>query len=121
MIKVFKATTLLMSALAFITASGTTLAGNTAEKMERAGYQCFNDGPSNWTHCWREEKIGNPVIPIKVFSVDGSEFLGTELLLRDDIYKGQSCPQDGLEFWSFLDFGGGLGYYACHHFHTGHH
>jgi hypothetical protein len=121
MIKFFKTATLLMAALAFSIASGTTLAGNTAEKMERAGYACFNDGPSNWTHCWREEKIGNPVIPIKVFSEEGSEFLGTELLLRDDKYAGQPCPRDGLDLWDHLDFGGGLGYFACHHYHTGHH
>ncbi len=121
MSKFFKSTILLMSAIAFITASGTVLAGNTAEKMESAGYACFNDGPSNWRHCWREEKIGSPVIPIKVFSVDGSEFLGTELLLRDDKYEGQPCPQDGVDFWDHLDFGGGLGYFACHHYVTGHH
>jgi hypothetical protein len=116
-----KSTILLMSALAIFTASGTALAGNTAAKMARAGYDCFPAGPSTWTHCWRAEKIGFPALPVKVFTEDGSEFLGTELLLRADVYEGQSCPQDGLEFWSLLDFGDGLFYYACHHYHTGHH
>lgn len=120
-LKLFRITTLLVAALAFFVASGTVVAGQTAAKLERAGYECFNDGPSNWTHCWRANKIGNPVIPVKVFTELGSEFLGTELLLRDDIYAGQPCPQDGLEFWDHIDFGEGLGYFACHHFYTGHH
>lgn len=94
--------------------------GHTAGQLENAGYLCFNAGPSNWTHCIRESKIGGPAIPVKVFSEDGSEFLGTELLLREDIYSGQGCPQDGLETWDF-PAGPGDAYYACHHFHTGHH
>lgn len=94
--------------------------GHTADQLDKAGYLCFNAGPSNWTHCIRESKIGKPSIPVKVFSVDGSEFLGTELLLRGDIYSGQGCPQDGLDVWAF-PAGPGDAYYACHHFHTGHH
>jgi hypothetical protein len=95
--------------------------GHTADQLDRAGYTCFNDGPSNFKHCWIQSKIGNPVIPVKVFSEDGMTFLGTEQLLRDDIYAGQPCPQDEIDLWDFIDFGGGLGYFACHHFYTGHH
>jgi hypothetical protein len=119
--KLFNTTTVFVILLAAFMVSGTAQAGNTAAKLKRAGYACFNDGPSNWTHCWIESKIGNQVIPIKVFSEDGTEFLGTELLLRDDVYRGQPCPQDGLALWEFLDFGDGLGYFACHAFYTGHH
>ncbi len=76
-------------------------------------------GPSNWTHCVLERHFGNPVIPVKVLSEDGGQLLGTEQLLREDIYSGQPCPQDGLDFWDFL--GEEFPYFACHHFHTGHH
>ena len=100
-------------------ASNSAIAGNTADKLERAGYACFNAGPSDFRHCWLERHIGNPVIPIKVFSPDGSEFLGTEQLLREDIYAGQPCRQDGIDPWDFL--GEDFPYFACHHFHTGHH
>lgn len=119
--KIAKLTTIIVSmAATMLLASGANARnGHTAQQLERAGYSCFNDGPSNFKHCWLERHIGNPVIPIKVFSPDGSEFLGTEQLLREDIYAGQPCPQDGIDFWDFL--GDAFPYFACHHFHTGHH
>jgi hypothetical protein len=100
----------LVSSLAF--------AGVTADKLYRAGYTCFPTGPHDWIHCLRAEKFGYPSVPVKVFDEDGIEFLGTELLLRYDIYDGQPCPQDELEEWDFLEE---PPYYACHHFKTGHH
>lgn len=92
--------------------------GLTADQLVTAGYDCFPAGPNDWIHCLLGRKFGQQSIPVKVFSVDGSEFLGTEQLLRDDIYAGQSCPQDGLGQW---DSQGVPGYFACHHFETGHH
>jgi len=90
----------------------------TADKLVAAGYDCFPAGPNDWIHCLLGRKFGQRVIPVKVFSTDGSEFLGTEQLLREDTYGGQPCPQDGLALW---DSQGVPGYYACHHFDTGHH
>lgn len=100
-------------------ASGANAGGLTAEQLTRAGYTCFNAGPisTNWMHCLLERKFGQRVIPVKVFSEDGNEFLGTEQLLREDIYAGQPCPQDGLDQWDSLAV---PGYFACHHFETGH-
>ena len=87
--------------------------------LENAGYACFPAGPNLWIHCLLERKLGQRSIPVKVFSDDGSEFLGTEQLLREDIYRGQQpCPQDGLDIWDPLAVDG---YLACHHFETGHH
>ena len=116
---VLKSTILLMGTLAFFT--GPAIAGgHTATQMEEAGFTCFPAGPiiTNWTHCLDLDKFGTPVVPVKVFSEDGIEFLGTELLLREDIYSGQPCPQDDLDLW---DPDAVPGYYACHHFSTGHH
>ena len=108
-------------AAAMLFASGASAqAGHTEAQLSNA-YTCFTDGPSAFRHCWIASKVGNPVIPVKVFSPDGMTYLGTEQLLRDDIYAGQPCTQDGIDLWDFLDFGGGLGYFACHHFFTGHH
>ena len=98
--------------------SGVAAAGHTASQMEQAGYFCFNAGPANWTHCLNPGLLGNPAVSVKVFSEDGSEFLGTEQLMRYDIYSGQPCPQDDLNQWDFLVE---PPYFACHHFHTGHH
>lgn len=44
--------------------------------------------------------------------------LTAEQLLRTDLYAGQPCPQDGLGSW---DSEAVPGYFACHHFSTGHH
>lgn len=56
-----------------------------------------------------------PSIVVRVFTPDGT-YAGTELLLRSDLYAGQTCPQDLLGTWDFLPFG--AGYYACHRFDT---
>lgn len=108
----------IISATTLFVLSGSAIAGNNAEKKAKAGFACFNAGPSNWTHCWRAKDFSEPAIPVSVYSEDGSEFLGTELLIRQDLYHGQPCPQDGGEEWELNE---SLGYYACHHFETGHH
>ena len=117
MSKFLKTTILLMSALAFF-ANPAVAGGHKSAQMDRAGFDCFNAGPSNFMHCLRFEHFGNPAVPVKVFSEDGNVYLGTELLLRPDIYNGQPCPQDSGDFW---DFNEDAEYFACHHFHTGHH
>jgi hypothetical protein len=107
-----------LAAIILFAGGGNAQAGHTAEQMANAGYFCFNAGPANWTHCLNPRLLGNPAVSVKVFSEDGSEFLGTEQLMRYDIYSGQPCPQDDLNQWDFL---GEPPYFACHHFHTGHH
>ena len=93
--------------------------GYTAEKATRAGQDCFPAGPEAWIHCMHLDKLvnGRRSVPVLVFSVDGSQFLGTELLLHEDVYAGQPCPQDDLELWGPL---AGTPYMACHHFLTTH-
>ena len=103
---------------AALSGGAATAGGLTSAQLERAGYACFPAGPNDWTHCLLERRLGQRSVPVKVFSVDGSEFLGTEQLLRADVYRGQPCPQDGLELW---DSQAVPGYFACHHFDTGHH
>ena len=86
--------------------------GNNASQLEDAGWTCFNAGPNNWIHCMKKDPAAGPsTIPVKVFSVDGEEFLGTELLIRNDLYNGQPCPQEGGGEYDQLPFG----YRACHH------
>jgi hypothetical protein len=102
--------------IGFYAAAAPPQGGHTADQLKK--YFCFNAGPSNWKHCLNPRLLGNPSVSVKVFSEDGSQFLGTEQLIRYDIYSGQPCPQDGLDQWDFL---GDPPYFACHHFHTGHH
>ncbi len=62
-------------------------------------------------------------IQVMVFGETGHPFLGSEILVRADIYNGQPCPQDNLDHYHPLDFDeppdGITDYYACHHFDTG--
>ena len=101
-------------------ASNAVARGLTAEQLTRAGFDCFPAGPNDWTHCLNFRHLGKPAVRVLVFAKDedGGMLLGTEQLIRQDIYeKGlQPCPQNGLDMW---DFDASLGYYACHHFETG--
>lgn len=86
--------------------------GHTASQLEGAGWQCGPAGPNDWIHCLKKDPADGPsAIPVKVFSVDGEEFLGTELLIRADLYHGQPCPKEGGGEYELLPFG----YRACHH------
>ena len=118
--KVRRITTLMVSlAVIGLFASGANAGGLTSNQLSEAGVDCFNAGPNDWIHCLSLQKFGKPAVPVLVFTEDGSEFLGTEQLLREDIYirGGPPCPQDGLESW---DSESVPGYFACHHFETGH-
>lgn len=115
--KIRSVTAIMVSLVAMVLfASGSSARGVTAEQLARAGFDCFNAGPNDWTHCLSFRHFGNPSVRVMVFTEDGEQFLGTELLLRGDIYAGQPCPQNGLDAWDFDD---GIGYFACHHFDTG--
>ena len=107
----------IMLAVAVTTASAH---GGTSSQLENAGWFCFNAGPNNWTHCnppGTNMKNAPPAtIQVKVFGEEGHPFLGTEILVRADLYSGQPCATDGGETYHFL--GEEFPYYACHHFST---
>jgi hypothetical protein len=52
---------------------------------------------------------------LRAFTPEGV-FAGIEVLIRQDLYASQPCPQDSLVVWDFLPFS--AGYYACHRFDT---
>jgi hypothetical protein len=88
-------------------------AGHTSSQLEGAGWNCFNAGPNGWLHCMKKNPADGPsTIPVKVFSADGSDFLSTELLIRDDLYNGQPCPQEGGGEYGYVP---DIPYRACHH------
>ncbi len=114
----------LAAAMTLVAAPAALADGYTASTAEHAGSFCFNAGPDNWTHCLDTQQIGNPSIQVKIFSEAGDVFLGTEQLVRDDIYSGHPCPQDNLDTWDGplgpdLDGDGEGDYFACHNFDTG--
>ena len=59
-------------------------------------------------------------LKVKVFTEDGLTFLGTEILIRADLYGGQPCATDGGGEYVLLDAGAPfpIAYRACHHFDT---
>jgi hypothetical protein len=100
-------------------------AGHTSDQLANAGWDCIPAGPSLWIHCAPPsvdfpEDVGKgerATIQVKVFGVSGSPFLGTELLVRADLYNDNTpCAQDGGGEYGTL-----AGYRTCHHFYTGHH
>ncbi len=93
---------------------------HTSDQLEKAGWSCENAGPFNWTHCFppgtNMKEAPPATIQVKVFGEEGLPFKGTEILIREDLYKGQPCATDDGGMYHFL--GEDFPYYACHHFGT---
>lgn len=134
LVPVLAAVLLLLLAVTVAYAGG----GHTSDQLVKAGRTCIPAGPNHWIHCFPStitfpDDLANGVpatAQVKVFTNpddthEDQEFLGTELLIRKDLYENgeQLCPQDlhegepgtyhylGDEFPFFP-------YYACHHFDT---
>jgi hypothetical protein len=91
--------------------------GVTVDQLQRAGAVCFP--VEGQPHCIVPGGLTSSAsIPILVFDTAdaGGAFLGTELLLRADLYAGQPCPQDVPLFLPGDATGLGADYYACHHY-----
>jgi hypothetical protein len=104
------------AALAF----GTPVSANslTVPQLQAHGWTCPT--PGGLPHC-RPPGLeagpagGLPEISILVFDPTGTELLGTEHLVRPDLYNGQPCSKDPDPVtggYTLL----GNGYYGCHHF-----
>lgn len=104
--------------------AGTALGrGVEPDKLERAGWSCFP--AQGVVHCVPD---GDAVFSgdantsiVLAFAPTGNQtdFLGTELLIHQDLYNGQPCPQDEVTGGdgSYIDLSGmGLPYFVCHHF-----
>jgi hypothetical protein len=75
--------------------------GNNPAQRTKAGWLCIVAGPHDWVHCFPPGAFSsNPSVTVQVFDTDDvtstdATFLGTEILLRADLYAGQPCAQDG--------------------------
>jgi hypothetical protein len=91
-------------------------------QLTRAGWTCF-DVPGLGVHCQpRGAEASDASISLSVFdttdpSSTDADFVGTELLIRADLYRGQPCPQEGMDHYHALDLFGdpAIDFYACHH------
>lgn len=98
--------------------------GNSPAKLARAGWLCVNAGPNALVHCFPPGAFQSTAsVSVKVFDTtdvesDDAHFLGTELLIRADLYEGQPCAQNGGEYELLPASVTGLpaDYRACHHY-----
>jgi hypothetical protein len=98
--------------------------GNSPAKLGNAGWTCFPvEGLG--VHCVPPSKDlggGAASIPVLIFDTNDpgatqAPFNGTEILIHDHLYRGQPCPQEGLD--EYVDLSGeGLPYFACHRYDT---
>ena len=88
------------------------------------GWMCFNvEGLG--VHCFSPGALSSPAsISILVFDTDDptdmdAPLLGSEILIRADLYAGQPCPTEGGGEYAFLPAtatGLPADYRACHHY-----
>lgn len=110
-----------MTALLMAVMAGTAAAGNgsgpSPDRLQDAGWDCFPIPLG--THCTQHldalESGEATAVPVMVFDHESEDLLGTELLIHDDVFSQQPCPQDGGEY---LKVEGP--YWACHHYETSH-
>jgi hypothetical protein len=113
----------LVAALAVFAVRGDTAQahGISPAQLSDHGWNCF-DVPGLGVHC-QPPGDGSSSATLTFLYFDTSDpndedapFLGTEILVRADLYNGQPCPQEGLDEYTGLDLFGGpeVDYYACH-------
>jgi hypothetical protein len=107
--------------LGFVLSAPADARGPSNVRLAEHGWLCLSTGPHSWVHCFPPStSLGEDVgVAVLVFDstdagVDGNP-LGTELLIHEDIFHGQPCPQDAGGEYEPVE---GLPYLACHHFAT---
>jgi len=113
----------LLSALLVFTFVGVAQArGLTPDTLTNAGWICAVAGPNGWIHCFPSGDFASfASMTVRVF--DGADFLGTETLIRSDLYGGQPCATDGGGLYHELPSSETpfpVDFMACHHFDTSH-
>ena len=107
------------SILAFNAAAATASGdGLTAAQLKAQGWTCVLVPDENLLHCrtpGSEPLVTGPTqLDFLVFDASGATLLGTEHLIRSDLYHGQPCNGTPTGPYEFIPRG--PGYYACHHF-----
>lgn len=97
--------------------------GNNPDQLMEAGWICMGPPAPDW-HCipprYDFDVVvagGYASVPVKVFSGAGV-FLGTEILIHEDLYHEQPCPPDEVIYLNGppIPEPQRIPYYACHHF-----
>ena len=106
---------------AFATAVASS-GGHTADQLIKAGWECITP-PNDNVHCTKTiEQLGTAErVTFRVFSIATGEYLGTEMLVHHDAFKGEPCPSDpsstgGRGQYTNLQPILGIPYWACHRY-----
>jgi hypothetical protein len=125
-----RASWIIVVALSFVllAAGGAFAGGKGPAQLTRAGWLCVNAGPDDYVHCFPPGAFrADASVAVRVFETtdtgaESAHYLGTELLIRDDLYAGQPCAQNDGEYELLPASETGLpaDYRACHHYATEH-
>ncbi len=114
--------TLIAVAVAAIGSSAASSGGgHTADQLLNAGWECVTP-PGDNVHCTKAiEEIGSAErITFRVFSSATGAFLGTEMLIHENVFKGEPCPTDPPSGrYTYLGPILSLPYFACHRYDSG--
>jgi hypothetical protein len=108
-------------AVAAATATGASAQGVSQSQLEDAGWDCPDVAGA--IHCAPSGGLARVLtgeaetMTFLVFSNTDGEFLGTEQIIRADVFHGQPCPTDPPS-GQYTDLGSllGLPYFACHRY-----
>jgi hypothetical protein len=100
------------------TATAASAGGMTAAQLQAQGGTCVLVPSENLLHCRNPGSAPLPAGPTQldflVFDASGGTFLGTEHLIRADLYQDQPCNGTPSGLYELIPRG--PGYRACHHF-----
>jgi hypothetical protein len=102
-------------ALVALATNASSAGGVTAPDLQARGWFCLPPAatPENVYHCFTPGRNATS-LNVLVFDASGTSFLGTEHLIRADLYAGQPCQGTPNGAYQFVPIG--PGYYACHHY-----
>lgn len=115
-----------MAVVVGLLAGPAAAAGPDPDRLADAGWFCFGHTTAA-LHCVPdgEALFSGQAATSTVLSwgTATGEFWGTELLIREDLYNGQPCPQDDVEgepgtYLHASKLGSPLPYFVCHHFES---
>jgi hypothetical protein len=101
-----------------IAATAASADGLTAAQLQAQGWACRIPPGETLLNCRSPGSEPLPAGPTEVdflvFDASGTTFLGTEHLIRSDLYAGQPCQGTPTGTYEFIPVG--PGYYGCYHF-----
>jgi hypothetical protein len=101
-----------------VAATAASADGITAAQLQAQGWACRIPPGETLLNCRSPGSEPLPAGPTEVnflvFDATGTTFLGTEHLIRSDLYAGQPCQGTPAGTYDFIPVG--PGYYGCYHF-----